>query len=90
MERLVGELGDGREAIEVADGGVHVGRLDGVAAGHVDDVVALGQLDEVFEVTPVAGAAAVVVIGSVGCAGDLGEDHMIAAEDQIVGGIAGV
>ncbi|KAB2860643.1 MAG: hypothetical protein F9K43_22520, partial [Bauldia sp.] len=90
VEGLVGEGGEVGEAVEVADRRVEVDGLDGVAARHVDDVEGLRELEEVAEVRLRAGAAALQRIRAIGRASHLGEDEMIAAEDEIVGGIAGI
>ena len=74
----------------MADRGVDVDRLHRIAAGAVDDVVHLRQLDEIAEVRLVSGTAAAVDIGAVGGRRDLGKEHRVAAELEIVRGVAGM
>ena len=66
VEDLVRQLHHVRQAVEMADGGVDVDRLDGIAARRVDDVVGLGELDELAEVLLVAGAPAALAVGHEG------------------------
>ena len=76
---LVGQRQLLEEAVEVADRGVDVDRLDRIAAGDVDAVEVLGELDEVAERGEVADAAAAVEVHAVRRRGDVDEAHVAAA-----------
>ena len=83
MERLVGQLGDVGQAIQMADAGMQVHRFYGVAAGATDDVIALGEFDQVAEVLLVASTASTLHVGAVGRAGDLGKGQILAADADV-------
>ena len=67
-----------------------VDRLDRVAADEVDGVQALGQAQEVAEIGLATRPPAALEIGAVGRARDAAEDDLVAADAEIVRGIARV
>ena len=88
VHHLVGQRQLLVEAVEVADRGVDVDRLDRVAAGEVDAVEVLRQPDEVAEVLDVADAAAAVEVHGVRRRGDVAEEHVPAADGHPARGVA--
>ena len=78
------------DAFEVAHRRVDVDRLDRIAAGRVEDVVHLRELQEIAEVLLVAGPAATVEVGAVRRRRHLREDQIVAAEAHIVRRVARV
>ena len=75
-------------AVEVADRGVDVDRLDRVAAGEVDAVEVLRELHEVAEAFAVAGPPAAVEVHGVRRAGHIDEEHRVAADRHPALGVA--
>ena len=69
---------------------MQIHRLDRVAPGQVDDVVALRQLHQVAKVLLVARAPAAVHVRAVGWAGNLGKNQVLAANVHIALGVARV
>ena len=88
--RLVGQRVDVAQRLEVADVGRDVDRLDRVAAGQVQDVEVLAELEEVLEVGAVARASAAFQVRAVGRARDRREHHVLAADLERARRIAGV
>ncbi len=90
MEHLVGQDGEVAHAFQVPDGGVDVDRLDRIAAGAVDDVVHLGEPQEIAVVVLIARSPAPVDIRCVWSRGHHRDDEIVAAEDDIVVRVASV
>ncbi len=90
MERLVGQHREVANAFQMADRRVNVDRLYWIAAGHLQDVVRLSELEEVAVVLLIARAAAAIGVGAVWRRAHLGENDVVAAKSQIVRRIARV
>ncbi len=88
MHDLVGDRQLVIKAIEVANRGVDVHRLDRIAAGKVHAVEVLREPDEILVGLAGAGFAAFVEIGIVRRRGDVAEDDVVAADAQLPFGIA--
>ena len=80
VHHLVGEVQLVVEAVEVAHRGVNIQRLHRVAAGEVDAVEVLGELEEVPVALAVADAPAAVEVRAVGRARHVAEDDVPPAD----------
>ncbi len=90
VEDLVGEDHEVAQAHEVTNIRVDVDGLQRVAAHQVDDVEALGEAQQVPIVGEIARPSTAVEIGAIRRAADGAEIDAVVAEDEVVGGIAGM
>ena len=90
VERLVRQRERVVGRVEVAHGRVDVDRLDRIAGEEVDGVEHLGQPQQILVVGPVADSPAALEIGHVRRARHRPEREVVAADHEVVVGVAGV
>ena len=79
MNHLIGQRQLVIKAVEVADRGMQIHRLDRIATGKMNAVEILGQLDEIAVAFAVAHASAALDVRAVGRRGNIAEYNVIAA-----------
>ena len=76
VDRLVRQREHVEQRVEMADRGVDVDRLDGIAAPDMDRIEALAEPQEILVVAPIAGPPAAVAVEGIGRAGDRAESDV--------------
>ncbi len=88
MDRLVREREHIEQSVEMADRGVNVDGLDGIAAPDVDRIETLAEANEILEVAMIAGPASSGAIERIGRRGDRTERDMAFADPDVARRVA--